>query len=258
MKFTCQQSCLNSLQQLCDSSRHSLLISGPSGSGKTYLAGQYSDMLGIRDFQLVNPTVQVIRDTLDLCLQFDSPIVLCIENLDLGVKAAAYTLLKNLEEPQENLYIIVTCRNIRQVPSTITSRCVCLEVNPPSDTDISQYASIKDNTKFQHRIWRSVKSFLDVDTLFNLSLEEQDYLFQYPDILKARDSISSLQWKMSHFQDNSELPLTLALRYLLDSFPETNAYIRRNCIECLNDISTGRIASHAALAKFILEYKYGG
>lgn len=260
MEFTSQSNCLQDLQLLSSDNRHSLLIAGPSGSGKTYLAGQYADMLGVSDFQMVKPLVSDIRDRLDLCIQFGSPIVLCIENLDLGLPAASYTLLKNLEEPQENLYIVVTCRNIRKVPSTIISRCVCVEVDPPLMNDLGRYAKLKDSTKFNSvkntPLWKTIRSFQDIDTVFNMTVEEQEYILNYPNILEKHDSIGNIQWALCHYANNKELPLELCMRYLLDTLQ--NPYHIKRCIDCLNDISDSRIASHAAVAEFVLEYKYGG
>lgn len=54
--------------------------------------------------------------------------VICnIENMTLS---AANALLKVLEEPPQHGIFIMTCQNIKSIPSTIVSRCVCLNVSP--------------------------------------------------------------------------------------------------------------------------------
>lgn len=260
MKFICQQSALSELERLRDSDRHSVLIEGVSGCGKTYLAKQYSKMLNIPDFQIIEPNVNSIRESIEICMNLDHPIVLCIENLDRGVPAASYTILKNLEEPQSNIYIIITCRSSKGVPDTIVSRSVCLLTSPPVDSDIESYAMNKDSSKYsifkQYPIWRSVRSFNDVDTLFNTTQDKLDYLVNYPKLIHSNDPVSTIQWNMGHYPDNSEVPMLLAIRYLMNV--TDNMYIKKSCIECLNDMNKGRIAQHAALAKLIIECKYGG
>ena len=260
MNFKCQQSAISELHRLSDKKCHSVMISGVSGSGKTFLARQYSKMLEIEDFVIIEPSVQSVRDAIEASIDSSNPVIMCIENLDTGNVAASYALLKMLEEPKSNIYIVVTCRNYKAVPDTIISRSVCIQLSPPVDSDINEYAEHKDSTKFQifktYDIWPSVRSFKDVDTLYATTPEQQNYLINYPNFIFSRDPVSSLQWSMSHYPDNSELPLTLALRYLLDK--TKNSYIRKCCISCLNDINDGRVAAHTCLAEFILECKYGG
>ena len=94
---------------------------GPEGCGKSYLARQFAIKLGVDDFALVEPTVAGIREISDLCSEITTPIVICIENLDTGVVAASYTLLKFLEEPRKNVHVVVTARNIKHLPDTIPS-----------------------------------------------------------------------------------------------------------------------------------------
>ena len=92
-----QKEPLAELKQLAASNRQSILIEGPSGCGKTYLCKQYANMLGIDDFSVVAPKVADIREALDSCLSLQNRVLLAIENLDLGVAGASYTLLKSLE-----------------------------------------------------------------------------------------------------------------------------------------------------------------
>ena len=65
MDFLCQSECIDQLQNLVKSDRHSLLISGPAGCGKSYLANQFAKFLGIEDFQLIMPKVLDIRQAID-------------------------------------------------------------------------------------------------------------------------------------------------------------------------------------------------
>ena len=258
MKFMAQQEALSELNTLRLSDRHSVLIEGPEGCGKTYLAMQYAELLHITDFQLVTPKVDEIKLTLDACAQLSNPVVLCIENLDTGVAAASYVLLKFLEEPTPNVYIVVTCRNIKHVPDTVISRSAVVVTAPPVDRDLTSYAMHKNQVKFDEikfaNIWRCVKTFKDADQVLELSDAQLQYFNNLSKLSKFNDTVSNLVWKLGHYDDNTDAPVTLVIRYLMDLI-HTN-HIRRVGVDCLNDLSSKRVATHAVLAKFVFEVKY--
>lgn len=258
MNFTCQRAPLAQLQMYAASNRHSILIDGPAGCGKTYMALQYAKLLGVSDFHLVEPTVQGIRDAIEECYKVNNPVVLCVENLDKGVLGAAYTILKFLEEPASNIYIVVTCRNVNRVPDTIISRSVSVNVAPPISSDIDEYAQSKDPKKFQEvcgsLLWRCVRTFGDSDTVMHLNSSQLDYFRALSDIAKFRDPISQTAWTLQHYSDNSETPIELVIRYLMEICESPT--VRSAGISCLSDISAGRVAAHAAVARFVLDCKY--
>lgn len=258
MNFKCQEQPLKELDTLRLSDRHSVLIEGPSGCGKTYLARQYANMMNVDDFQIVLPKVDEIKNTIDACTQITNPVVLCIENLDTGVPAASYALLKFLEEPLPNIYIVVTCRNLQHVPDTIISRSAVVVTAPPVDIDIATYSISANAARFDQlkftELWRCVRTFKDADTVLNMTPEQVMYFQKLPDVTKFNDSVSNLVWKISHYEDNSECPVDLVIRYIMNTV--NTVHIRQAGIECLNDLSLKRIASHAVLAKFIFEAKY--
>ena len=258
MKFACQDAALVQHNMLADSDRHSVLIEGPAGCGKTYLAMQYAKMLNVPDFQCVDPTVQAIKDTVDSSFQIGNRVVICIENLDKGVAAASYAILKFLEEPASNIYIVVTCRNANRIPDTIISRSVAVTAAPPIESDIDEYAKSKDFAKF-HQVsgsvlWRCVRTFGDADTVLHMNDTQIGYFEGLQQYISFKDSISSISWALQHYSDNTDTPIELVIRYIMEICP--SATIKKAGISCLSDISAGRIASHAAVARFILDCKY--
>ena len=258
MNFKCQEQPLKELDTLRLSDRHSVLIEGPSGCGKTYLAMQYANMLNIPDFQIISPKVDEIKSTIEGCTQINNPVVLCIENLDTGVAAASYALLKFLEEPLPNVYIVVTCRNLQYVPDTIISRSAVVVTAPPVDVDIATYSINANPAKFDElkftELWKCVRTFKDADTVLNMTPEQVMYFHKLPDITRFNDTVSNLVWKISHYDDNSECPVDLVIRYIMNVV--NTVHIRQAGIECLNDLSLKRIAPHAVLAKFMFDAKY--
>lgn len=258
MIFACQKAPLAQLELYASSHRHSILIEGPPGCGKTYMALQYAKMLGVADFHIVDPTVQAIRDAIDECYKVDTDVVLCIENLDKGVASASYTILKFLEEPTSNIYIVVTCRNMNRVPDTIISRSVSVNAAPPIDTDIDTYAKSKDAKKFDEisgsLLWRCVRTFGDADIVMHLNSAQLEYFQSLQSLAKFRDPVSQTSWALQHYSDNSETPIELVIRYLMEICD--SATVKSAGISCLSDISAGRVAAHAAVARFVLDCKY--
>lgn len=258
MVFVCQKFSLEELKKLADNDRHSILIEGPSGCGKTYLAKQYAKMLFISDFMEVLPKVNDIRESVDSCNQLDNNIVLCIENLDKGVAGASYTLLKSLEEPFPNIYIVITCTNINDVPDTIISRSTVVSVSAPIDADLDLFSRSVNSEKYmrlQHSdIWKCVRTFNDANTVLNMSDEHLAYFEQIRILSTFKDSVSNIVWSLGHFEDKEETPLEIVIRYIME-LVNTN-HVRKAGIQCISDILQGRIAKHAALSKFVFECKY--
>lgn len=258
MNFKCQEESMNMLADLAKHGKHSILIEGVMGSGKTYLAKQYAKMLGIIDFQAIDPTVQSIRDAVDAFYTIENKAVVCIENLDIGVAGASYSLLKFLEEPTSNAYIVVTCRNIKRIPDTIVSRSAVVTTSPPIESDLASYAMDKDMAQYSVKkllpIWKCARSFSDVDKILNMNGDQLKYFMNLEDKIKFKDSISQMMWDFGHYPDNRDAPLELVLRYIMNLC--NNQHITNSAIQCLNDLNLGRIASHAVLARFCFDAKY--
>lgn len=259
MDFNNQVGAIAEIKKCAERDVHSILISGTKGVGKSYLAKMFSRIKGIPDVVYVRPSVQDVKDAVDACIGSQSPIVLCIENLDTGVNAASYAMLKFLEEPSQNVYIIITCRNIKQIPDTILSRTIHIAIPAMTEDDLLRYAQSKDIAKADDlhnnkSIWKCIKSASDVDTLVKLSKEQIDYIMQAESLLSSNDPVSSIMWKVQKFPDNSTTPAELMIRYVMLTYPDKRVF--KMCYDCLNDISSGRIAVHAAIAKLVFQFKY--
>ena len=259
MELSFQESAIAELNNLASSDRHSVLIEGPSGCGKTYLSRMYGKLLKVSDFLIIQPNVQSIRDALDASINLNHPTLFCIENLDSGVLAVSYALLKFLEEPTSKVYIIVTCKSRFNIPETIISRSVCVSINTPILSDVNSYAESQDPVKYNQlktlSVWKGVRSLLDVDYVFKLKPEQIGYYKDAKSMLNLRDSISSCVWKLSHYPDGSEADARFVLNYLFGITRQER--LKQHIISCLNDLSTSRFSQHAILSKFLFDYKYG-
>ena len=258
MIFDCQVEPLTELDNLHKVKRQSILIEGPSGCGKSYLANQYANMLNISDIIVVQPKVADIREAIDSSTQLQTDVVLVIENLDLGVAAAAYTLLKTLEEPLPHVYIIITARNVKFIPDTIISRSAVVTANAPLLRDIDNYAKHKDEIKYEQikdrLVWKCARSFADADKILQMTADQINYYESLAEICTFNDSVSNIIWTIGHYPNNEPCDLELAIRSIMELMH--NSFVTRCGIECLRDLSSNRIAQHAVLARFIFNAKY--
>ncbi len=257
MNFRCQENALSVLKQVCDANDHCIIVSGCAGSGKTQIVREWAKMLNIADVAVTNPSVNELRTVIDTLLYNHLPAVMCIENLDEGVAQAAYPLLKFLEECPNYLYIAVTCTNIRGIPETILSRCILIDIAMPTVSDLMQYGlSINaDNFHFveNKKIWRCAKSFTDVKTILSLDSNKLAYFESLSNIVKFKESVSGIAWKLQHYPDNSEAPAIIVIRYLMQILSPNQI---KPCIECLNDLQSSRMSVNAIVSKLVFELKY--
>lgn len=257
MKFDCQKEPLIELYQLSKSRRQSVLIEGATGCGKSYLAFRYGDMLDIRDKVTVDPIVSNIRSTIESLINVDNDVLICIENLDKGLIASSNALLKFLEEPPSNIFIVVTCSNIYKIPDTIRSRSTVVSVSFPSKIDLKNYMVSRDSEFFKilssYKISRCIKTFKDADILMNMNESKLVYLDELSK-LDFSDSISTSSWKLSHFPDNSGTPISIVIYYIMSLTKNRN--IHRCCISCLDDLIQGKIPSHIIISRLCMEIKY--
>lgn len=253
-----QTEAIEQLRLLASSRRQSVLIVGAPGCGKSYLAKQYANMLNIDNFSQVAPKVVDIRDALDECMTLSTPVMLEIHNLDTGVAAASYTLLKSLEEPSPNVYIVLTCRSADMVPDTIISRSAVVTVSPPTDDDIDEYGKEHNLVKFNNvsprLVWQCVRSFTDADKALNMSIDQVMYYESLSEVCKFKDSVSNIIWKLSHYESGEECDVELSIRSVMELMH--NPFVTRCGIECIRDLNRGRIAKHAVIAKFAFNAKF--
>ena len=62
-------------------------------------------------------------------LSFNIPTAILINSIDEATEEAVNAFLKNLEEPQKNIFYILTASNLKSVLPTIISRCEVIRVN---------------------------------------------------------------------------------------------------------------------------------
>jgi DNA polymerase-3 subunit delta' len=117
----------------------------------------------IMEFPLAK--IEDVRDLNNLLrLSFNEPTLIVSENIEEATEEALNAFLKNLEEPQENIYFALTASSTRKVLPTIVSRCQIIKtinnlqftinneevtnfLNANPSQKLAFFGKIKDRTK---------------------------------------------------------------------------------------------------------------
>ena len=255
-----QQDALSYLKSLADNDIHSVCISGISGSGKTYLAHEFAKMKHIDTFQIVSHKVDDLKSALYASYSSEDRQVVCIENLDSGTSAASQVILKYLEEPKSNVYVIVTCCNAAKLPSTIRSRSVSVGLKPPAEQDLWKYAeSIVSNRSVSSYLknsdsglFTSICKSLDAVKLLNsMKLEDLQHYESFTSREFWNKTPDQIIWSLGHFADGSAIDLSISLRLLYKAFDYD-----RSVLDAMLDLESGKLSSTAVLGNLVLKLKF--
>ena len=80
-------------------------------------------------------------------LSFDTPTLIYSTNIHEAGEEALNAFLKNLEEPQENIYFALTAPSVRSVLPTIVSRCQVVKVSNNQQPTINNQSEIVEFLK---------------------------------------------------------------------------------------------------------------
>lgn len=116
-----------------DNFNHTNLFIGPSGSGKHFFANIIAKKLNL---EYVDITEKLNMDDLNaLCCS--SILYLCVIDVDKISIKDQNTILKFVEEPQRNIFIVLLTENINNVIATIQNRCYKVFFEPYTKEQLS-------------------------------------------------------------------------------------------------------------------------
>jgi len=120
---------------------------GNCSSCKLLQSGNHPDLFVVKpEPKAKNIKIDQIRElitNLNNTAQQCGRIVVVINHADLLNTAAANALLKTLEEPAANVFIILTAHNLSALPATIRSRCQIINMQTPEF--MQSFAWVKQN-----------------------------------------------------------------------------------------------------------------
>lgn len=257
MNLQFQQSAFHNLEEIADKDSHSILICGIRGSGKTYLASEFSKMKQISTFHFIQPRMKDIKEALNSSASLDDKQVICIEDLDDGIVSVSQALLKYLEEPLQNIYVIITCNNVSKLTNTIPSRAISVELQHPLFSDLVEFAKYINTNKYHQisnsLIFKTCKSLSDVKFVLNLSNDQISYYENYRKDSFLSGTADSLMWNMSHYDDNSQNDVIWSLRCILCS--DCSKIVKQAALDSLLELENKRLSKTAVLGKFAIALK---
>lgn len=88
-------------------------------------------------------------------LKVSEPTAIVIKNIEDATEEALNAFLKNLEEPQKNLYYILTASSEKRVLPTIVSRCEVIRINTRQEAlgnsiEPEEFLKMRTGEKFIH------------------------------------------------------------------------------------------------------------
>lgn len=85
--------------------------------------------LGAKIFEFPIAKIEDVRNLNSLIrLSFEKPTLVVSRNIHEAGEEALNAFLKNLEEPQENIYFALTTHSVKKVLSTVVSRCQIIKI----------------------------------------------------------------------------------------------------------------------------------
>ena len=119
-------------------------------------------------------------------LTFNSPTAILINSIDTITEEAGNAFLKNLEEPQENIYYILTASSLKSILPTIISRCEVIKLTDKlkfvtNNKNLKPTLAIIDKIKDREEAKEFVQNLIEV-AHFNLLNSENNKLKEALDL----------------------------------------------------------------------------
>ena len=254
MEFQNQKSAMFELRHLASADCHSILLHGVAGCGKSWLSKKYQAFINATDFIQLDAKMQDIKDFISTVNLYDTKSVVCIENIDCGVDGVSQAILKLLEEPPENIYLIVTARYAKNVPNTILSRVSTVFIPRFKFDDLMLYAKEKHGMKaesMKEDLSIFCKNPNDVDFIMSLSPSDLDYLKNLSDHINSKNPVATTVWKIQSLPSGTKIPIDFIIRSLYYGIGERFKPI---VLQYESDIDSG-VPNHVILSAMILNIK---
>ena len=139
MEIVGQEKLLNSINKTITNNTfpHTSMIIGPSGSGKHLICNYIKEKLG---YDMVDITSILSQELIENIMLKVEPKIYLIDANVITVKQEN-VILKFIEEPLQNAYIILLCNSINLVLPTISGRCFKWNLQPYSKETLKTFTT---------------------------------------------------------------------------------------------------------------------
>ncbi|MGD0523083.1 MAG: hypothetical protein ABSA43_00775 [Candidatus Microgenomates bacterium] len=142
-----------------------------------------------------------------------SPQAIILRNIENSTSEALNALLKNLEEPAENIFYILTCQNLSQVLPTIVSRCEIVKIKNPRLPDGQEKSKIKNEGAEEFMNMKISKKFSYLDKIKTrdeaLTFVRNLIIFLHPQLISHAKRIRICQQVFNNLKANGNVNIQL-------------------------------------------------
>ncbi len=135
---------------------HAFLLIGAGGEKIKSEAVKLASKLSAKIFEYPISKIEDVRNLNGLLrLSFDKSTLVFCPNIHEAGEEALNAFLKNLEEPQENIYFALSAPSTRKVLPTIVSRCQIIRVNSrlqltDSDEEVVRFLEMSEGMRLSY------------------------------------------------------------------------------------------------------------
>ena len=167
-----------------------VVITGQKGQGKTELAKYISKKMNIQIIEF-GIKIDEIREMIEMAYKQTEPLIYLIQNADKMSIGAKNSLLKVIEEPPNNCYVIMELQQMENTLETIKSRCQEIKMEQYSEEDIQEMINKLNpvlDTDEIGMISQAAENYYQIKILINYGVKE---FYNYTD--KVYNNIYKVQ-----------------------------------------------------------------
>jgi len=166
---------------------HAFLIVGTNNEELKTKSLKLAEKLKVKVMEFPMAKIADTRELRNITkLTFNSPTAILINSIDTITEEAGNAFLKNLEEPQENIYYILTASSLKSILPTIISRCEVIKLTDKlkfvtNNKNLKPTLAIIDKIKDRGEAKEFVQNLIEV-AHFNLLNSENNKLKEALDL----------------------------------------------------------------------------
>lgn len=191
-----------------------MILTGSKGYGKKTLCKELATMMNV-DIVMFGNKVDDLRECIDLAYQQTQPILYVLTDADTMSVAAKNSILKLIEEPPKNAYIVMLVDNQESILATILSRARVYSLDNYSYEEIKQFLNQKE-TAFTQTELEQVANICDCPGMVESMLASEN-AEMIPLVNKLLDNISQItlsnllkitkKFKINESSEGMDIPL---------------------------------------------------